>query len=108
MRLFFLFFYLPYSSSIHEKAMHRYVLDAKSALAWELLFPGHLFSTQRWGVSLSALPKDTTSKLADSGEKNTPSAKEAILNCYEMLTRDPSNNHQQVKYALGNLVRCAI
>ena len=42
------FFYLPYLSSIHEKAMYRYVLDGKSALAWELLFPrhlGHLSST---------------------------------------------------------------
>ena len=39
------FFYLPYLSSIHEKAMNRYVLDGKSALAWELPFPGHLSST---------------------------------------------------------------
>ena len=42
---FFLFFYLPYLSSIHEKAMYRYVLDGKSSLAWELPFPGHLSST---------------------------------------------------------------
>ena len=39
------FFYLPYLSSIHDKAMYRYVLDGKSALAWELPFPGHLSST---------------------------------------------------------------
>ena len=39
------FFYLPYLSSIHEKAMYRRVLDGKSALAWELPFPGHLSST---------------------------------------------------------------
>ena len=39
------FFYLPYLSSIHEKAMYCYVLNGKSALAWELLFPGHLSST---------------------------------------------------------------
>ena len=32
-------------SSIHEKAMYRYVWDGKSALAWELLFPGHLSFT---------------------------------------------------------------
>ena len=38
-------FFLPYLSSIHEKAMYRYVLDGESALAWELLFPGHLSST---------------------------------------------------------------
>ena len=38
-------FYLPYLFSIHEKAMYRYVLDGKSALAWELSFPGHLSST---------------------------------------------------------------
>ena len=46
--LLFLFFFLPYLSSIHEKAMYRYVLDGKSALAWELLFPrclDHLSST---------------------------------------------------------------
>ena len=42
--LFFLF-YLTYLSSIHEKAMYRYVLDGKSALAWELPYPGHLSST---------------------------------------------------------------
>ena len=42
---FFFILYLPYLSSIHEKAMYRYVLDGKSALAWELLFPGHLSST---------------------------------------------------------------
>ena len=29
-----IFFYLPYLSSIHEKAMYRYVLDGMSALAW--------------------------------------------------------------------------
>ena len=40
-----LFFYLPYLSSIHEKAMYRYVLDGESALAWELPFPAHLSST---------------------------------------------------------------
>ena len=34
------FFYLPYLSSIHKKAMYRYVLDGESALAWELPFPG--------------------------------------------------------------------
>ena len=39
------FFYLPYLSSIHEKAMYYYAFDGKSALAWELLFPGHLSST---------------------------------------------------------------
>ena len=39
------FFNLPYLSSIHEKAMYRYVLDGKFALAWELLFPGHLSFT---------------------------------------------------------------
>ena len=39
------FFYLPYLSSIYEKAMCHYVLDGKSALAWELPFPGHLSST---------------------------------------------------------------
>ena len=44
--------------------MYRYVLDGESALAWELPFPGHLSSTQRWGVPLSTLPKDTTSELA--------------------------------------------
>ena len=37
-------FYLPYLSSIHEKAMYRYFLDGESALAWELPFPGHLSS----------------------------------------------------------------
>ena len=42
---FNLFFYLPHLSSIHEKEMNRYVLDGKSALAWELPFPGHLSST---------------------------------------------------------------
>ena len=42
---FFFFFYLPYLSSIHEKAMYRYVLDGESALAWELPFPGHLSFT---------------------------------------------------------------
>ena len=36
-----IFFYLPYLSSFHEKAMYRYVLDGKSALAWELPFQGH-------------------------------------------------------------------
>ena len=45
MTLSFILFYLPYLSSIHEKAMYRYVLDGKSALAWELPFPGHLSST---------------------------------------------------------------
>ena len=39
-------------------------LDGKSALAWELLFPGHLSSTLRWGVPLNALLNDTTSELA--------------------------------------------
>ena len=39
------FFYLLYLSSIHEKAMYRYVLGGESALAWELPFPGHLSST---------------------------------------------------------------
>ena len=39
------FLYLPYLSSIYEKAMYRYVLDDESALAWELPFPGHLSST---------------------------------------------------------------
>ena len=44
--LFYLFiFYLPYLTSIYEKAMYRYVLEGKSALAWELPFPGHLSST---------------------------------------------------------------
>ena len=38
-------FFFPYLSSIHEKAMYRYVLDGKSALALELPFPGHLSST---------------------------------------------------------------
>ena len=42
---FFSFFYLPYLSSIHEKAMYRYALDGESALACELPFPGHLSST---------------------------------------------------------------
>ena len=37
--------YLPYLSSIHEKVMYHYVLDGKFALAWELLFPGHLSAT---------------------------------------------------------------
>ena len=41
----YFFFYLPYLSSIHEKAMFRYVLDGESALAWKLTFPGHLSST---------------------------------------------------------------
>ena len=57
-------YFLPYLSSIHEKAMYRYVLDGKFALAWELPFPSHLSSAKRWGVPLSALPKDTTSELA--------------------------------------------
>ena len=39
------FFYLLYLSSIHEKAIYRYVLDGKSALARELPFSGHLSST---------------------------------------------------------------
>ena len=39
------FFYFAYLSSIHEKAMYRYVLDGMSALAWELPFPGHLSFT---------------------------------------------------------------
>ena len=39
------FFYLSYLSSIYEKAIYRYVLDGKFALAWELPFPGYLFST---------------------------------------------------------------
>ena len=43
--VFFCFFYLPYLSSIQEKAMYHYVLDGKSALAWKLPFPGHLSST---------------------------------------------------------------
>ena len=34
----FLFFYLPYLSSIHEKVMYHYVLEGKSAPTWELLF----------------------------------------------------------------------
>ena len=38
------FYYLPYLSFIYEKAMYRYVLDGKSALAWELPFPGRLSS----------------------------------------------------------------
>ena len=45
---FICLFYLPYLSSIHEKAMYRYTLDGKSALAWELPFSrfmGHLSST---------------------------------------------------------------
>ena len=41
----YFFFILAYLSSIHKKAMYRYVLDGKFALAWELLFPGHLSST---------------------------------------------------------------
>ena len=69
-------------SSIDEKAMYRYILDSKSALAWELAFPGHLSSTQRWGVPLSALPKDTTSKLAGlfstTSHKCQAPSKEAI------------------------------
>ena len=28
-----------------ESELYRYVLDGKSALAWELPFPGHLSST---------------------------------------------------------------
>ena len=31
--IFFYFFCLPYLSSIHEKAMYRYVLEGESALA---------------------------------------------------------------------------
>ena len=38
-------FFLQYLSSIHKKAMYRYVLDCKSALALELLFLGHLSFT---------------------------------------------------------------
>ena len=41
----FVFLYLPYLFSTHEKAMYCYVLGGKSALAWELPFPGHLSST---------------------------------------------------------------
>ena len=37
--------YVFFATFIHEKAMYRYVLDSKSALALELLFPGHLSST---------------------------------------------------------------
>ena len=38
------FFFLPYLSSIHKKAIYRCVLDGESALAWDLPFPGHLSS----------------------------------------------------------------
>ena len=62
--------------------MYCYALDGKSGIAWELLFSGHLSSTSRWGVQLSALPKDTISKLAGlfstiSGKFQAPS-REAI------------------------------
>ena len=50
-----------------ESELYRYVLGGMSAFAWELPFSwclGHLSSTQRRSVPLSALPKDTTSELA--------------------------------------------
>ena len=62
--------------------MYRNVLDGKSALAWELPFPGHLSSTKRWGVPLSALPKDTTSDLAEQTcMLPSTSSREALLAC---------------------------
>ena len=62
--------------------MYRNVLDGKSALAWELPFPGHLSSTKRWGFPLSALPKDTTSDLAEQTCIGpSTSSREALLAC---------------------------
>ena len=85
-------FYLPYLSSIHEKAIFHYVLDGKSALAWELLFPGHLSSIQRWGVPLSALHKDTTSKLAGlfatTSHKCQAPSREAIDTIFKVFWYD--------------------
>ena len=43
--LIFFFYFLRYLPSIHEKAIYCYLLDEKSALAWELPLPGHLSST---------------------------------------------------------------
>ena len=63
--IFFLFTIFILHS--RESELHRNVLDGMSAFARELLFPkclGHLPSTKRWGVLLSALPKDTTSELS--------------------------------------------
>ena len=88
-KCFELFFYLPYLSYIHEKVMYCYVLDGKSGLAWELLFPGHLPSTSRWGVQLSALPKDTTSELAGlfstTSRKCQAPSREAIDTIFKSL-----------------------
>ena len=61
--LFFIFFICHIYPSFMRKRCIAMFLDGKSALAWELLFPGHLSSTLRWGVPFSALPKDTTSEL---------------------------------------------
>ena len=70
--------------------MYCYVLDSKSAIARELLFPGHPSSTSRWGVQLSALPKDTTSKLAGlfstTSHKCQPPSREAIDTIFESLS----------------------
>ena len=51
--------------------MYRYVLDGKSALAWELPFPVTCLPHKDGAVPLSALPKDITSELA-----GLPSAKQ--------------------------------
>ena len=59
-----IFFYLPYLSSIHEKAMYRYVLDGKFALAWELPFSGLPVFHMKVRRPVKYLPKDTTSELA--------------------------------------------
>ena len=49
-----------------ESELYRYTLDRKSTLAWELPFSrfmGHLSSTLRWGIPLSALPKTQQANL---------------------------------------------
>ena len=72
----FILFYLPYLSSIHERANCIAILWTVSphSLGSCLFrgFMGHLSSTWRWGVPLSALPKDTTSELAGLFSTTSP------------------------------------
>ena len=64
--IFFVFVHIFLHS--RESELYRYILDGTSALAWELPFLrclGHTcLSHKDGGIPLSALPKDTTSKLA--------------------------------------------
>ena len=83
--VFFIVLFAIFILHSRESKFYCYTLDEKSALAWELPFSRfmvHLSSTQRWGVPLSALPKDTTSELAGlfsttSSKCRTPSREAA-------------------------------